>query len=79
MACFSNKTKMGCARFVGIVSCLLIIIGLAAGIFGYLNSDAPPMKMGDETYPSPAALFGILAIIGGIFSALTGLLGLATA
>jgi hypothetical protein len=59
---------------------MLIFIGLGAGIFGYFGLDIKETwTLGDQTYPSPVALFGILAIIAGLFSFLTGILGLCAA
>ena len=80
MACFSNKTKHCCAKFIMIVSIFLCAIGLFAGLFGYFGLDIKDSwKLGDTTFPSPVALFGILAIIAGLFSVVTGLFGIAAA
>jgi len=69
------------AKVVMIVSILLTVIGLAAGLFGYLGTDIKESWKIDEatTFPSPMALFGILAIVVGLFVMLTGLLGICAA
>merc|ERR1719453_769009 len=63
-----------------IVSIMLCIIGLAAGLFGYLGADIEDTwELGNTTFPSPMALFGMLAILAGLFSVVTGILGLLAA
>ena len=37
MACYSNKTKSCCAKYVGIISAVLLILGLLVAIFGFLQ------------------------------------------
>lgn len=80
MACFSNRTKAGCAKFIAIVSCVLLVMGIASACYGYFGTDTKATwKLGENTFPTPGALFGILAILAGAFTAITGLLGLLTA
>jgi len=63
-----------------IVSIVLIVLGLASGLFGYLGIDIEETwEIGDTELPSPMAVFGILAILAGLFSVVTGLFGLLAA
>lgn len=63
-----------------IVSIMLCVIGLAAGLFGYLGADIESTwELGNTSFPSPMALFGMLAILAGLFSVVTGILGLLAA
>jgi len=78
--CFSNKTKACCAKFVLFVSMGLILIGLISAIYGYFGLDIEDRwELGNITFPSPLALFGLLAILAGLFSMLTGVLGVLAA
>lgn len=78
--CFSNKTKACCAKFVLFVSLGLILIGLVAALYGYFGLDIEETwEVGDVKFPSPLALFGVLAILAGLFSMVTGILGVLAA
>jgi len=54
-----------------------MVLGLFAGLFGYLGVDIEETWEIDENYtiPSPAALFGIAAIIVGLLTLVTGIFG----
>jgi len=55
-------------------------MGLFSGLYGYLGIDInATMTLGDQKIPSPTALFGMLAIVVGIFTFVVGLLGLCAA
>jgi small basic protein len=43
------------------------------------NAIEDTWELGDTTFPSPMALFGMLAILAGLFSVVTGILGLLAA
>lgn len=59
---------------------MLVVMGLFAGIYGRFGIDiGATWEIGDQKIPSPTALFGMLAIIVGIFVTLVGLLGLCAA
>lgn len=78
--CFSNKTKQCCATFVMFVSLGLILIGLVSALYGYFGLDIEERwEVGNTKFPSPLALFGLLAILAGLFSMLTGVLGVLAA
>merc|ERR1712151_1267833 len=69
-------TKKCCGRYVFIVSFVLMVLGLAPGLYGYFGIDIEETwTLGSYTVPSPTALFGILAIIVGIFVVVTGIFG----
>ena len=80
MSFFKNETKKRCGKFVAIVSLLLMAMGLFAGLYGYFGVDTKSTwTLGEKTYPSPVALFGLLAIVAGAFALITGSLGLCAA
>lgn len=55
-------------------------MGLASALFGFFGVDREETwKVGDQEYPSPVALFGLLAMLVGLFVFLTGLLGVCAA
>jgi len=63
-----------------IVSIVLILMGLFSGLFGYFGLDIEETwELGNTEFPSPMALFGVLAILVGLFTVVTGLLGLLAA
>lgn len=66
--------------FVLIVSIVLVVLGAFVAIYGYFGLDIEETwVIGDEEFPSPTALFGILAILVGLFTIVTGVLGALTA
>jgi len=80
MGCFANRTKKKMAKIIFIISIVMVLAGLGAGLFGFFGIEkTKDWKLGDKTWPSPTALFGLVAILAGIFVFFTGLLGLAAA
>ena len=68
--------KSCCGRFVFWVGIVLMVLGLASGLYGYLGVDIEETwELGDYTVPSPTALFGLAAIVVGLFTVITGIFG----
>jgi uncharacterized membrane protein len=78
--CFSNKTKARCASIVLYISIGLIVLGAFCAIYGYFGLDIKETwKIGDEEFPSPLTFFAIAVVIVGLFTLVTGVLGVLTA
>lgn len=78
--CFSNKRKACCATFVLYTSCFLALLGLFAAIYPWIGVDMEETwELASDTekwtFPSPSALFGIIATLAGLFSIVTAILG----
>ena len=77
---YENHTKLCCAKFVYFVSFALLAVGLIACVVGAMGPDVKEtLKLGDKEFPSPAALASVLAIAAGLFTMITGGMGLLAA
>lgn len=79
MVCYSNKTKSLAAKIVGVISVLVVILGLITAILGALQMGVvqkPNKWAGIEAFDESG--FGTGVLILGAIAILTGLLGCAT-
>lgn len=62
------------------VSILLVVMGILVAVYGYFGLDIEDeWKIDDATtFPSPIALFGVGCILVGLFTVVTGVLGIMT-
>lgn len=66
--------------FVLIVSVVLILLGAFVALYGYFGLDIEETwKIGDDEFPSPLSIFAIAAVLVGLFTIVTGVLGALTA